>query len=456
MSCHFRVFRRKFLRKLQTLKGSLRGAGIALLIVAMSFLIKTTIKKSDMGEELIRAGENYLTSTQDDFGSENFPIILNIARLPLSDAEYVDQKLPLTSRLEIYELMQKVAIGHPRSIGVDVDFSPEYQPYSDHLRPKSLRYDSWFFQKCLLLTTPNKDQGGTDSTRIPVYLGVYETLGEPSTRWLTIDEADSVDVLLGASIMGSEDTRVSFYPYYFVAYGSKDTCLSLAYRMWLTGKELAELPHYYDSVCALNVSAISSLGRANAYLSDAHRDFPMVINDPSMLDSLTDNELVNLFSGRHVLLGNTLRGDCRDYFTVPGLKGRDSTEICGVYLHASALMTYSQSRHEIKSAIARFVTYSWTLFVIHLLIVMGMYYVHLRLIRPNKESTSRWLATLARPETHFVSGAVIILVCLVVGVLLAKFFHYAWTELFISIPVMLIAELVSYIHALKESTSNKH
>lgn len=94
--------------------------------------------------------------------SEDLPVlVVDTSRIP-------GGKDQVTSREALKQTLTAIVAQRPAGVGVDIDFSPDVDGWQLDDDPK-------FFDFCLALT---KESG------VPIYLGVYRTIGENSDTWL--------------------------------------------------------------------------------------------------------------------------------------------------------------------------------------------------------------------------------------------------------------------------------
>lgn len=137
------------------------GIMIALVV------IKTLSEKSAKVEELEEKTYKLLLHKIVAAGTTSQPevLVIDIGDIKPKRSER-DGEL-MTPREPLEQLLRSLANRGPRSLGIDVDFSPEKGEFID-------AGDPGFFKRCLALA---------DETRIPIFLGVSRTLSQPN-RWL--------------------------------------------------------------------------------------------------------------------------------------------------------------------------------------------------------------------------------------------------------------------------------
>jgi CHASE2 domain-containing sensor protein len=92
-----------------------------------------------------------------------------------------------TSRSELLQAIEAVVAQHPAAVGVDIDVSPEGDHYVDDNDPQ-------FFDRVLELKRKSK---------VPIFLGVFRSLGSDRTRWLGHPKYAE----LAAALIGADEIR---------------------------------------------------------------------------------------------------------------------------------------------------------------------------------------------------------------------------------------------------------
>ncbi|HXU35329.1 MAG TPA: CHASE2 domain-containing protein [Blastocatellia bacterium] len=225
----------------------------------------------------------------------------------------------VTLRDALRKTIEAIVAQHPSAVGIDVDFSPGASGWQDDDDPN-------FFDFCLKLK---------QDSNVPIFLGVYRTIGERSDTWLGSDKYKA----LAAALRVDEDTKR--LPRWLLAKGSNEklpmmsAALATSYRPSLP--ELAWKLSRTVEVTSDNTHGIERRGEDQmllglslinySKLEEIQRETIFTINP----DAIADSE--RALAGRMVLLGDAT--EFEDPFPVPG---RD-TRIAGVYLIASAAYT---------------------------------------------------------------------------------------------------------------------
>lgn len=112
--------------------------------------------------------------------SEDLPVlVVDLSRIP-------GGKDQVTSRETLKQTLTAIVAQRPVAVGVDLDFSPGFDGWQ-------LDDDPRFFDFCLTLS---RESG------VPIYLGVYRTIGENSETWLGSSKYKE----LAAALRAEDDT----------------------------------------------------------------------------------------------------------------------------------------------------------------------------------------------------------------------------------------------------------
>jgi CHASE2 domain-containing sensor protein len=217
-----------------------------------------------------------------------------------------------TSRVKLREVIKSLTDLHARSIGIDVDFSPENGQFMDADDPK-------FFQFCL-----------DHSTYVPIFLGVYRTEMESAPSWL----GDDRFLHLAAFIGIIKTDRAVYWEMSKTGFPLRGLSTAVA------GKQLKEMITEENPLLNLFVRQTSII--QFRWLQRIREDVLHSI-DPEDLNAEREK-----IAGRIILLGDANEESCgsdpalwkyRDCFSVIGIHH----PVKGVFLHACAASTIANN-----------------------------------------------------------------------------------------------------------------
>lgn len=264
--------------------------------------------------------------------------IINIASIPRQHDESVtDQKYGAVSREALKSALKIITSAHPKSIGIDVDFSPEKSgnPVTEK--------DSDFFKDCRTISA---------ASGVPIYLGVYRNAAKTEPDWLGSEENS---VLAAGLQIGNKDFQGDAFRI--------ERPLDRVIRMFCWTKVEEQATGIPTLAFALAKAAKPEIGKPSAlfsWLLEARSEFAELpyletqgfLVDYHLIDSLQQtvvdyenlsNASLEPFAGKVVILGNVKQNipadAVNDAFRVPGREGKYS----GVLLHACAVDTLLES-----------------------------------------------------------------------------------------------------------------
>jgi hypothetical protein len=153
--------------------------------ISLMLVLKAGIDATLLGSQIQEVAYVYLLTALHHEDDPPITIVDLAASFPKQNG--------VTSRKALTAMLQVIADRSPRAIGIDIDFSPQADNYSD---PSE---DEDFFRSCLRLNTRNT------GPHVPVFLGIYRTACDPSSQWLG---PNTEFQLLAANIgVNASDTR---------------------------------------------------------------------------------------------------------------------------------------------------------------------------------------------------------------------------------------------------------
>lgn len=317
-------------------KEGLRDLFTALLFITCVLALKLAVEQTTAGKRLTRLSYDLLQRTPP--ASPGPVTVVDISALQPAAFDVDGQTGIVTPREPLQQMIEAIAEGRPKAIGVTIDFSPERGEY---LHPR----DPEFFQFCLNL----RRQKG-----VPVFLGIYRSRDARPEKWLKAEDYQD----LAASLLMPWDSE------------------RMLSELQLRGEgEAGRLAEAYRPSRSMSVVLADAYGRESGYasrwsrrlveelrnagfveqISDKHLDPRLTVTDFlidfSQIESIeagtikTINPLVlrdqsrqGRFNGKVVLIGSAAFDDTEDLNPVPGQKPYPS-----IYIHACAAYTMIQA-----------------------------------------------------------------------------------------------------------------
>jgi len=271
------------------------------------------------------------------------------------------------SRTALQKILTKIASAGPRSIGVDVDFSPD--PYGNPISPS----DSGFFKACTAI-----------SERAPLFLGVYRHGSGSEDQWLG---RGNEDLAAGLGIGKPEDQHLEemevparevlrMYCWTQVMNPSKKGAEDAAPTLPTLASALAGGPTKPQLVDHPRLNLLTTLNDRLSWAVEYQKEYEPeaafrakgFLVDFGRLDAISkkvihvdqiDEAPPETFRGKVVILGDVRAVQSeknalsvRDMFRVPG---RGDNLYSGVLLHACAVDTLLESPLLEGSALGRIV-----------------------------------------------------------------------------------------------------
>jgi hypothetical protein len=292
----------------------LKRLGLGMLVTLLLMTVVKFIERTSVGHRIETLTFEALQGQKQSFDSEKeLPIIVvNMSQIPGGNGQ-------VTSRDELRKTIAAIAAQHPSAVGIDVDFSPGLNGWQADDDPE-------FFDFCLKLKHDSK---------VPIFLGVYRTIGERADTWLGSDKYKE----LAAALRVDEDRKR--LPRWLQAKGSGEklpmmsAALATAYQPFLpevagklartievTSDNTHGIEYQGEDQMLLGVSLVNY-----SKLEEIQRETILTIKPEAIADS------EKLFAGRMVILGDST--EFQDSFIVPGRKD----PIAGVYLIACSAYT---------------------------------------------------------------------------------------------------------------------
>src|SRR5437660_8573626 len=283
---------------------------LSFALLAVNWLEKRTV----LGRSMESATYNILMHRlSSKFNGNDLPIaIVDIGDLPQHSG--TGNENPYTSRHVLQEFVTAAIGNGARSVGIDLDFSPDK---GDYITPD----DPKFFESCLELKR---------TTGVPIFLGIYRSQSKEASTWL----GDERYKELAATIITPRDgtrmlrwlrttnnTEPSFSISALLAGTTKNPIPERSSRWaWAIQSEQDVKQHYFSGKEFLvDYSPLNVLEKQMLPTRD-----PAVIRDQA-----------RRLQGKIVLFGDVTSGRTRDTIVVPGIRD----PVPGALVHACAVYT---------------------------------------------------------------------------------------------------------------------
>ena len=300
------------------------GLAIAALLTAVNWGLETT----DFGEQFRESTYDLLqlrlTSNFDP--SDLNVTVVDVTGIPTTRSTSHDYDF--TDRQQLKTLVQQIAAQRPKSIGIDIDFTPY---------PDQMSADDDFLAYCLKLTKPDP---AISRPGVPIYVATFQSLLLGPSLALYQPDYSPLAAYAGFPLAGENETPkkmvdavvVHYFDENHITQDWKVASLSGA----VTGKRM-DLPPKW---------AAWALDRVNYVTKEGFSATEFYI-DYGSLDALVTQTIPwndariatdpNLLGGKIVLVGRGQQATSSgDRHILPGHRGK---LYAGVYVHASAALT---------------------------------------------------------------------------------------------------------------------
>jgi CHASE2 domain-containing sensor protein len=345
-----------------------KRVAMGMLVTVLLMAGSKYVEHTPFGHKVETITFEYLQRLLPSYSEEMPIIVLDISRIPGGK----DQP---TSREALRQTLTALVAQRPSAVGIDVDFSPGLNGWQDDDDPE-------FFDFCLKLER---------DSQVPIFLGVYRTIGEKSDTWLGSAKYKE----LAAALRAEDDTKR--LPRWLQAKDSNE-------RLPMLSAALAESYHPASSDAARRLSRTVEVFTQNTEGIELKGEdemlFGLALVNFSRLEQIQRETLLMLkpesiaesgqhFAGKIVILGDAT--ESQDYFNVPGREA----PISGVYLIACAAYTLAvEPLYELNTG-ARLALD----LVISVLIILRVEWLRSHFVRKRpgpvfhrKQSRSIWLA----------------------------------------------------------------
>lgn len=311
---------------------------LALLVAVGLLALKEAFERTSPGRAMRLAMHGILQDAlRGPESGKDLPVtVVDISRLPRVEQSGGGE--PVTSRTQLWSVIEQVARHRPAAIGIDIDFGPTGSGWIDDVE------DPVFLYQCLELTRvglpASGDQPAVPPT--PVFVGVQRTLAAPPEQWLGSPEFRP----LAAAIAVTPEEGMVSLPHSIQRSGDGGTrdeaCRAMGVRLADAVRSREQL---HVTAYRLFPAAFQQISETDLALAAGNQlrirglraiDFSMVDGFRRAAvawDSISAAE-GRRFEGRAVLLGDADPPAGRDRLTDPA--GR---RFPGVFAHASVAYT---------------------------------------------------------------------------------------------------------------------
>lgn len=148
-------------KELRPSEGRLKRVGFGLLVTGLLMAATMAFEHTDWGSSAERWAFEFFQNRLSRFDRDLPVKVIDTSTIPSG-------KNGETSRVQLLRAIEAVVAQRPAAVGVDIDLSPEGDVWVDDNDPQ-------FFDRVLELK---------HSSKVPIFLGVYRTIGSNRTQWL--------------------------------------------------------------------------------------------------------------------------------------------------------------------------------------------------------------------------------------------------------------------------------
>lgn len=392
---------------------------LAVGLVAVGFLIfvKIQVEDSYVGRWFTARGYELLHTFISPFDREkDLPVVV----VDISDLRGdPDGTTPAKS---LQEIVEALVASKAKAIAIDIDFSPRADPQATLNAGARADGDEDFFE----FLHEQKGNG------VPVFVGAYNIGVEPK-KWLGLEEYK--DLAADMSVFDEDTTQVPMW----LRCGGGEKLNSLSYalaeaagnktRSTFLSKLLLVDPEAEENLKTVlkkdengkEVPCRRAFTFVNYAKLELMQKLTIQATNRDSIISARNEEGQSRFAGKLVVIGNTQRGKAFDCFVVLGRY----RPVTGSYIHASA--AYSL----VDEPVYKFK--HWVTIILDLLlglvVVFGLFFVRWRHRGDTQFSSHLW-------ESRFITFS--ILITLLLGFLLVRFFNVLWLDFFLVIFALLL------------------
>jgi CHASE2 domain-containing sensor protein len=387
-----------------------------LLFIALVSLIKIGVERTTFGRHLELMSYNWL---QLQLASDRVPVtIVDISDLEPQVFNRDGHSGKATPRDSLRQMIEAIADQGAKTIGVDVDFSPDEDGY---IHPR----DPEFFQFCLDMS---KQRG------VPVFLGIKRTIAKPAAEWLGSENYQG----LAANILIPKDSKRMVNVIKMGAESkpgapADDPTTSKAMSVVLAdayGREPGDSPGWFQRTHESVIRRLQRLDfiertsekrlRPGLSVEDFLVDFsPLESIEPLRTINpvvLRDQSQRQRFQDKVVLIGDATLNKATDTFVVPARE----QPYPGVFLHACAAYTLIKvPLYEVTGKGRLGIDILFLLIILLTIVSVRLYF---------KRRTSEEVAT-HRLQGFLTLG--VVLVAIVVGVFFVRLTRVMWDDFFL-------------------------
>jgi hypothetical protein len=300
--------------KPEAAKTILAGFLMGLLVTVVLICANRVFEQSLWGSQILAMSYNLLQRQLSSGGpTADLPVVI----VDINDLK-TDNSTQATPRKALEALVDQIAAQSPKSIGIDLDFSPDVNDYITQDDPE-------FFDYCLDLRR-----------QVPTYLGIWRSQANSPDQWLGAQDYEG----LAASIMiPKEDTREMVER--IVSEDGRQKGWTMAGALAKSIQEVGHnVPSWIDwAVESTSETKLSSGLGLERFLVDYS---PLKALEKERLRTKNPDVIADqgrLLRDKIVIVGDGTVGAQGDNFVVPGHGGTTP----GIYFHACAAYTLAKA-----------------------------------------------------------------------------------------------------------------
>ena len=331
----------------------------------------------------------------------------------------------VTSRFAIRQALESIVAQRPLAVGIDLDLSPGLDGWI-------AKDDPAFFDFCLKLKR---------ESNVPIFLGVYRTIGAGPETWLGSEEYKE----MAAGLTAADDTKR--LPVWLLAKNSNEKLPTLSAALAETYKptqlDPATLLSRVVEVTADNKPGVARRGEDRMLFGETLVNYAKLEEiQRATLKEITPSAIAgsgDLLTGKIVLIGDATRSE--DSFIVPG----HERPIAGVYVLACVVYTLAvEPLYELNLPMRLFLDLGASIILLLIVEALRVRYV-------NKRPGSRFFA--ARNKAIWM----VIAVVSILGLLIVRWTNIMWFDIPLIAFALLLHPKVEHRmdHALKKLQPKK-
>ena len=396
----------------------LKRLGLGLLVTLLLVAAAKLVEHSHIGHRIETVTFEILQWPLSKSDEELPIVVVNMSEV----ARDMDQ---VTSRSELRQALKAIVAQRPLAVGINLDLSPGLDGWIANDDPA-------FFHFCLKLKRENN---------VPIFLGVYRTIGEGPETWLGSEEYKE----MAAALIAADDTKR--LPVWLQAKNSDEKLPTLSAALADTygpaQLDPATLLSRVVEATADNKPGIERQGEDRMLFGETLVNYSKLEEiQRATLREMTPAAIAgsgDLLTGKIVLIGDASRFE--DSFIVPG----HERPIAGVYVLACVVYTLAvEPLYELNMPMRLFLDLGTSIILMLIVEALRVRYV-------NKRPGSRFFA--ARNKAIWM----VIAVVSILGLLVVRWTNIMWFDIpLVAFSLLLHPKIEHRMdHALKKLQPKK-